>query len=219
VLGIGDNLLPRDPPDPSLFAGNAAVVLEWSRPDDVTLLYPGFPLDHLDPGLRFALARTNALATYESLVWSKVSSVQKRLTSSESGGPRNQFGLVSDMQELASTFARDDQGALETWRGKWRHSAWFREIRSLAEQRRAKLAIVVMPMPSAYRAAVTSAAAGTPEAEYREWLHADLSAHGDLLIDLRALLDDSRFGDGLHVDAEGASLFSETLGRALREVL
>jgi hypothetical protein len=210
VLGAG-LLLPSRPMDPSEMVGNVAIDLDWSRASDVESFFPGFPVDALDPGLRFSIARTNALQTYASLVWARVQIAQSRLAG-ETRGPANRFGLVSDMRALAATFAEDAATRLEREKDHWSASRWFEAIDALARAEGTTVLVVQVPMATTYRRAVDE----TPIwRDYAAWLAADLARRGDAYIDLSASVDDARFADGVHVDEEGARTFSDALGRAI----
>jgi hypothetical protein len=216
VLGVG-LLLPGDSVDPSQMVGNAALELAWSNAADVATFFPGFPLRDFDPGVRFSIERTNAMQSYASLIWAKVQGVQTWLTSGQDGvGPSNKFGLLDDMNKLAETFARDAGARLERWQGDWRESSWFEYVDQTVRQRGAKLVVVHVPMNSAYRRRVNDTQLW---GSYSAWLAKDLAKRGDAFVDLSASVDDARFGDGVHVDRDGAALFSRALGQAVRSAV
>jgi len=210
VLGAGP-ILPMEPVDPSKMVGNMAVELAWSRAQDVGAFFPGFPLRSLDPGLRFSIERTNAIETYASLVWEKMQPWQARLAGS-SVGASNRFGLVEDMRRLVDGFAVDALERLERWSDAWSEGPWFDAIDATARATGAALVVVHVPMPAVYRRRVND----TPLwRAYQAWLSADLRKRGDRYIDMSASIDDSLFEDGVHLDAEGARLFSRQLGKAM----
>ena len=212
VLGAGV-LLPAEPVDPSQMVGNAAVELAWASATDVTNFFPGFPFREIDAGLRFSIERTNAMQSYASLIWAKVQNVQAGLTGGQERiGPANRFGLVQDMNKLADAFATDATQRLERWAGDWRESSWFEHIDWLVQQHGAKLVVVHIPMNSAYRQRVNQTELW---GSYSAWLAKDLTQRGDAYVDLSASVDDGHFGDGVHVDHEGAQVFSRALGRAI----
>lgn len=66
-------------------------------------------------------------------------------------------------------------------------------------------------MRSTYRAEVLD----RPVTErYRAWLKTELAREGTPVVDMSAtpVVSDADFGDGLHLDAEGAKRFSRELG-------
>jgi hypothetical protein len=221
VLGeSAGSLLPDDPPDPSAFFGNRAVELEWSVPADVATYYPQFPFGQLDRGIRFSLARTNAIQTYESLVWFKVKALQERIVSGDRGGKiesRNRFGLDSDMRALLASFGSNAVTSLQAFDGRWRSSPWFNMLQSLVRQAHARLVVVEMPMASSYRAEVLDR---EDAVRYRTWLRAELEHSGDVYLDLSpSSVRDEDFADGLHLNESGARRFSAALGEALAPIL
>jgi hypothetical protein len=225
VLGESDGtLLPElAPTDPSELVGNRAAELDWSRASDVGIYYPSFPLGELDRGLRFSLARTNALETFESATWVKVNALQRRLTGTEHAEPHNRFGAVSDMLTLLGGFrdaalrslAHFDRG---DGAGDWATSPWFDMLRAIVRRSGARLLVIEVPMRSSYRAEVLA----RPEAaRYRQWLAQELARTGDLFLDFSApkSVSDPDFGDGLHLDDASAARFSSELGASLAPVL
>jgi hypothetical protein len=69
-------------------------------------------------------------------------------------------------------------------------------------------------MHSSYRSGIV----GTPAARrYEEWATRELAARSARYIDFSSLVPDERFADGLHLDQEGARLFSRAVGRALED--
>jgi hypothetical protein len=215
VLGAGP-LLPADTIDPSDMAGNAAEELAWSRAADVTDFFPNFPLRYLDPGLRFSIARTNAIQSYASLVWIKVQGVQSALIGNAPGGPANRFGLIEDMQTLARGFATAATVLLQRWAGRWRNSPWFETIRTQTRASGAVLVVVHVPVREIYRRNVNQTALWK---SYETWLRADLASHGDVYVDLSGSLDDGLLEDGVHANALGARLFSRAVGDAIAAYL
>jgi hypothetical protein len=210
VLGAGV-VLPTNPIDPAEMVGNLAVELEWSRPSDVGAFFPGFPFHALDAGLRFSIARTNALQSYASLVWAKVQGAQSGLVG-ETRGPANRFGLVSDMRALATSFAGDAHDRLEREKDHWSVGRWFESIDALARAQGSRVVVVHVPMTTTYRRAVNE----TPLwSDYAAWLATELARRGDAYVDLSASVEDDRFADGVHVNEEGARIYSNALGRAV----
>jgi hypothetical protein len=116
------------------------------------------------------------------------------------------------MNKLADAFASDATQRLDRWAGAWRESSWFESIDSLVHQHGANLVVVHIPMSSGYRQRVNQ----TEEwRSYSAWLAEDLTRRGDAYVDLSASVEDGHFGDGVHVDHEGAQVFSQALGRAI----
>jgi hypothetical protein len=204
--------LPVDAIDPSDMAGNAAEELAWSRAGDVRAFFPEFPLRDLDRGLRFSIARATALQSYASLVSAKVQGVQSTILGASNRGPANRFGLIEDMQALAGTFANGASRQLERWAGNWQEGAWFEAIRALVHAKGATLVVVHVPVRKLYRRTVNDTALWT---SYEAWFRADLAKGGDAYVDLSECLDDALLEDGVHANAEGARIFSQSLGRAI----
>jgi hypothetical protein len=215
VLGAGP-LLPVDPIDPSDMVGNGAEELAWSRAGDVRAFYPAFPISDLDRGLRFSIARATAFQSYSSLVWAKVQGAQNAMLGAPSRGPANRFGLIEDMQALADTFTRGASRQLERWAGNWQEGAWFERIRALVHAKGATLVVVHVPVRESYRRAVNDTLLWK---SYEAWLRRELAAGGDEYVDLSASLADALLEDGVHANAEGARIFSETLGTAVQPYL
>ncbi|MGH7282622.1 MAG: hypothetical protein ACRELY_13935 [Polyangiaceae bacterium] len=207
-------LLPSDPPDPAAFFGNRASELAWSGPSDVSLYYPRFPFGDFDGGIRFSLARTNSLATYESLVWVKTQALQDRLVRDHHDEPHNRFGSISDMRALLDAFRIEATTALSRWDGHWQFTPWFALLRQLVHDARARLVVLEVPMPSTYRHEVLES---EPAQRYRHWLKDELAKSGDDFLDVSAprSIGDADFSDGIHLDADGARRFSIDLGELL----
>jgi hypothetical protein len=221
VLGVsGDSLLASpDVTDPDLLVGNAAVGLSLSRGHDVFVRYPGFPLRHLDAGIRFSLNRLSALGSYKSLLWMYARRLQDRLAGRTKGaGAANQFGLVGDMADLASDF-RNRTGMrfryARTASG-WRLDPWVDRLRADLRRSGTPLVLVEVPMPADYRRAVTLSPDGRA---LRAWLAEQCAVDGGLYIDLSDALalglTDDDFPDHLHLGPEGARRFSRVLGDRL----
>lgn len=207
-------LLDQGSPDPGAFAGNRAAELAWSRPADVFTYYPDFPFGHLDKGVRFLFNRSNSISVYASPLWFKAQSLQNRLVGISVDEPRNRFGSLADMHALLGAFADESKAALTRDQTHWHLSSWFEVIRESAERVGARLVVVEVPMPSVYRDEVADSTLG---GAYEEWVASALTNAGCGHIDLSNLssLDDTRFTDGVHLDEEGARLFSEALAGAL----
>ncbi|MGD0678777.1 MAG: hypothetical protein ABSC94_25505 [Polyangiaceae bacterium] len=221
VLGeSAGSLLPYvDAPDPAdFFVGNGAAQEVWSVGSDVSLFYPGFPFRDFDRGVRFLLTRTNALQTYDSLVWVKAKELQERFVRHGVVEPRNRFGTISDMRALVESFRASAMRALRRYDARWRTSPWFDMVRAIARGRGVPLVVVEVPMPSAYRDRVLASPEGI---RYRDWLRTRLSDSGDFFIDLSApsSIGDESFSDGVHLDESGARAFSMDLGQALAPIL
>jgi hypothetical protein len=224
----GDGVLePVRPVDVADLVGNPAVVVALSRPSDVFVHYPGFPLRHLDPGLRFLFARSCALETYRSLVWVRVQALQDRLVTrpgtAREAGEAGRFGRAGDMAMFEGDLLTR---ALERFRlarapgGGWRLGPWFQRLRDDLRRTGTPLILVEMPMPENYRRLVTL----TPEGrDVRRWLAGLVAADGGLFLDLSdpdALgLSDRDFPDHLHLSRQGAARFSEALGDHLAAFL
>jgi hypothetical protein len=221
VIGkVADSLLDPSPtPDPQQMVGNNAIQLIWSRPSDVFVEYPGFPVASVgafDSGFRFLIARATAIGRYQSLFWVRVQRAQDLLV----GAPaqtHNRFGAVADMGQLEGdlrgkalgTMARS--AALPAQLGLGR---WFTRLVALLADARIPFVLVELPMPSAYRRAVSE----TPEAlAYQRWLLGQIGAFNGTLIDLGQppWIDDAYFADPLHLNQAGAQKLSSDLGERL----
>jgi hypothetical protein len=216
VLGESPgSLLPYTAPvDPADLFGNRAAEVAWSEASDVRRFYPDFPFAELDRGIRFTLARTNALMTYESAAWIKAKGLQDKLAAGGPAAPRNRFGAVSDMNALLGDFRSAALRGLAAYDGRWEDNAWFVVLRDLVRRSGARLVVLEVPMRSAYRTEVLDRPVTS---RYREWLRGELAREGTPVVDMSAtpVVSDADFGDGLHLDAEGAKRFSRELGAAL----
>jgi hypothetical protein len=223
VLGTAeDTLLPPDPPlDPSAFIGNEAILLAWSEPSDVARLYPGFPLQSVrafDQGVRFAWARSTGLGTYLSLVWQPIQAYQDRLTGQARA--RNVFGALSDMEASGRRMVKEARGLLARALARpeaERLAPDFELILRTTAAAGARLAVVELPMPAAYREAVTNSPEGR---RYLTWLRDYLARRGAVLVDLThpEWLAADQFSDFVHLNERGAAAFSHDLGRAIGEL-
>jgi hypothetical protein len=220
VLGASEDTLlqPESPPDPSSFVGNEAVSLTWSEVGDVFRLYPAFPwgsVGDFDQGARFLLARSTGLGSYASLVWQKAQAAQDRLTGRTQSG--NRFGALGDMEALGRRMeatAREQLAqSLREPESHRLHSA-LTDIEARARDVRASFVLVELPMPEAYRRAVTETETGR---RYLAWLRERTSAQGGTFLDMThpAWLGPEHFADFIHLNAGGAERFSTDLGRAV----
>ncbi|MCX6108263.1 MAG: hypothetical protein NTZ90_01505 [Proteobacteria bacterium] len=222
VLGVSaGTLLPDlETVDPKDLFGNRAIELAWSRPSDVWLYYPDFPLSDLDRGLRFWITRSNALSIYASLTWIKVKTLQNALvgTGAPAAGPRERFGAQADMQVLLKSFGDVAMRKLEHFNGGWRFDPWFQQILESTRRSGSRLVLVEVPMPSAYRRDILES---TVASSYQTWLRGELQAAGVGFVDGSHPpgVEDGDFSDGLHLGGDGARHFSEQLGRLLAPVI
>jgi hypothetical protein len=227
VMGVvGDSLLePAEVLEPDTLVGNQAVVSVLSKAGDVFEHYPGFPLRHLDPGLRFSLSRLCALGAYKSLLWMKVRVFQDRVVGRVGAGSAvNEFGLVGDMADFAAALrARADdrlRAARNPVRDGWRLNPWFARLRESLRRDGVPLVLVELPMPEAYREGVTLTPAGLA---LKRWLALLASDSGGVYIDLsdgQALgLTEADFPDRLHMSPTAAKLVSAALAERLAAFL
>jgi hypothetical protein len=219
VLGASSGtLLYEDAPDPSALFGNRAAELAWSMPSDVRVYYPDFPFGDLDRGVRFLFARSNALSTYASATWIKTQNLQDLLTGNARHEPRNGFGSLTDMHALLVGFREQATAELAAWDGHWRLSPWFELARRLAHESGARLVVLEVPMPSSYRQDVLDSGAGR---RYSAWLQGELRKGGDTFVDMSSPpgIGDEDFGDGVHLNVNGARKFSANLGAKLGSLL
>jgi hypothetical protein len=223
VGNAADTLLaPEQPADPASFIGNEAVQLAWSRPSDVHILYPGFPTTNVlafDQGFRFSVARSTALGTYLSIAWQKVQVLQDRAAGLQQ--KVNTFGALADMDAYGKNLeqaARARLAKIMAGPEAERLDRSFLEIERHARAAGARLIVVELPMPPRFQRAVT----GTPEARsFRSWLAGRLSRERGILIDLSEpeWLRPEHFGDVLHLNEQGAALFSDALGHEIARFL
>jgi hypothetical protein len=218
VLGITleATLEKQLPPDDLI--GNEAVVLGWSRPADVTLVYSDFPRKHFDDGFRFLTQRAVSTTAYGSLIWNKARAFQDRLVQSGHAETRNRFGAVRDMDELAASFRHDLTERLSAYPDRVSMHPAFTAFITAAIQRRVPVLLVELPMPSAYARALS----GIPTAErLRSELKRLTSGSPSGFVDLArpAWLDDAAFEDQLHLGRDGALAFSRDLAHAIARTL
>jgi hypothetical protein len=215
VVGTGlATLLAEDHvPDPETFIGNEALVLGWSKVGDVKLFYPGFPFEDFDPGFRFLAGRSSALTAYASLGWARVQAIQNRLVDA-TAPKRNRFGLLTSMDELAASMRRAVVERLPEFPEKRGVDPWFLRLVELARAHRVPLVVVEVPMPSAYRSALSA----SPHRErVRDGIRRLVGEAGETYLTPidSSWVDDRYFDDGVHLGAEGAARFSAELSSAL----
>lgn len=221
VIGeVADSLLDPDSPlDPQEMTGNNAIHLVWSRPSDVFLQVPGFPLASVgafDMGFRFLVGRATAIGRYQSLFWVRVQGAQDRFAGGHPSSV-NRFGQIADMDHLAEEMrarAISHMERLMTAPAGPELGTWFTRLIQLFRERGLPFALVELPMRESYRHAVTE----TPQAlAYQGWLARAISPWGGTSIDLAAppWIDDSLFADALHLGKPGAKKLSEDLGSRL----
>jgi hypothetical protein len=220
VLGmVGDSLLDPPPLRPDKAVGNNAIHLTWSRLSDVAREVPDLPAGGIgawDAAFRFVVARATPIGQYQSLLWSRIQQIDRRLAGTEAAG--NRFGAISDMAQLGAQLQRSAvarlRAALTNAGPHPRYGRWFTEIQRLAASVGAKLIVVELPMPERYRQAVTDLDVA---ARYRQALARDLHAEGAVYLDFSdwARGDDDAFMDDLHLGPPGARAFSLALGVAI----
>jgi hypothetical protein len=222
ALGAAEETLlgTAEPLDPAAFIGNEAILLAWSHASDVLAFFPGFPFENVhrfDQGLRFLLARSTAFGTYLSLAWQRIQAFQDRLT----GRPLavNAFGALADMEASGRRMEAAAPPLLESALSRpepERLDPAFGAILALTRAVNARLVVVELPMPASYRQHVTNAPAGT---RYLTWLDAYLRTQGATWVNLThpPWLSPEHFADFVHLNAEGARLFSRDLGRAINQ--
>jgi len=217
VLGTTlESMLEKDAP-PETLIGNQAVVLGWSRPADVSLLYPGFPAERFDHGFRFLAMRPLATTAYGSLAWARVQALQDGIVG-KADGRANQFGLVADMQALARSLKKDVEERISGFPERVSLHPALPRLFSLAAARGVPTLLVELPMPSSYRAALERAdRAPRLRAAARELV----TRSGGTMVDLGhpIWLVDEFFDDGLHLGSDGRELFTRDLGREATRAL
>jgi hypothetical protein len=220
VLGASEDslLAGTAAPDPSALIGNEAVSLAWSEPSDVRRLYPDFPWGNLrafDQGLRFLVARSSGLGSYASLVWQKVQAEQDRVTGRARAS--NRFGALDDMEALGHRMeatAREQLSQTMQRPPSARLHPALLDIEDRARVRRIRFVLAELPMPAAYRSAVTETEAGR---RYLEWLRERTAARGGSFIDLTRPngIGPRHFADFVHLNTSGAERFSIELANAI----
>jgi hypothetical protein len=216
VFGVSEgSLLPdAEREDPSAMVGNRAVELAWSNGEERSALYPSFELESLDAQFRHRVRSATALGSFASLAWARLKTMEDGLVRLGPAGPSNQFGLLSDMQALGGSFQREALDKLARWDGRFPRSFWLDRARELARARGARVVVVAVPMPSAYRRAVNE----TPAARrFHRWLEQRERDAGERYVDLSAAVSDDQFHDGIHLAAPGAATFSTRLAAALSD--
>jgi hypothetical protein len=198
---------------PDDMIGNEALVLGWSRPSDVTLVYSDFPRRQFDDGFRFLTSRALATTAYGSLIWSKVRNAQDRLVHRNPGGARNEFGAVEDMNELAAAFRQNLSDRLNAYPARVSVHPALVAVTTTARAHGVPILLVELPMPSAYAHAL----AALPNAER---LRVELkrltgSATGYADLSRPTWLSDAAFDDPLHLRRDAAVFFSRDLATSV----
>jgi hypothetical protein len=202
---------------PDDLIGNEALVLGWSRPSDVSLIYSDFPRRHFDEGFRFLTSRALGTTAYGSLIWSKVGRAQDRLVHQGPAEARNQFGGLEDMSELAAAFQRNLSERLNAYPERLSvHPALAGFITS-ARSHGVPILLVELPMSSGYaRTLATLPNANRLRLELKR-LTGSASGYADL--SRPAWLSDAAFDDALHLGRDGAVWFSRDLATTIARTL
>jgi hypothetical protein len=225
VIGMaGDSLLgPQHAVRPDEMVGNQAIHLTWTKASDVFAEVPGFPTTNVatfDAGLRFLMARATSFGRYQSMVSIKTQRLARWLTGQASESV-NRFGALDDMARLEEGLRADASARIAREMASpasERLGQWFPWTATLLEHHGVPIVAVELPMPEAYRKSV----AELPQTvAYRTWLAGELHRRGGAWIDLshETWLEDRLFGDPLHLGAQGATRFSQSLGRHLASLL
>ncbi|ATB42792.1 hypothetical protein CYFUS_008271 [Cystobacter fuscus] len=174
--------------------------LAYSFPEDAAALYaPG----SWGTAWRFRAMSLLPMLAERTTIWSKVETLRKAMgawgMSSASTAPRE------DLEELTRRISRvvqEDRG----------FSAAVKELFRLAETRGVRMIVVAMPdgRPPAFHEEPASRA-------LRAYNRAKVEAAHGLYIDASQWVVERRYykADGVHLNPEGARLFSERLGREL----
>lgn len=217
ISKVEDSLIDPEVTGPRMMVGNNALHLMWSRPGDVFAEIDGFPFASVaafDDGLRFLIARGTALGRYQSLVSLRVQRLQDGLTGRDRGA-ENRFGQLSDMAALERDLRERANARLTAAAaGSGRRSSWFDRLVELLQSQGARVVVVELPMPSAYRQRISDSAAA---ADYRRAFTAGVSARGVAFVDLSRApwVEDGLFADALHLNAAGAAYLSLAVGASL----
>ncbi len=216
VLGVSEgSLLPEAArEDPASMVGNRALELTWSNGEERSALYPSWDLSSLDARFRHRTRGATALGSFASFAWLRLQALEDRLVGPGPSSSSNQFGLLSDMRALEKSFQGDALDKLARWDGRFPRSYWLDRARELAGARGARVVVVAVPMPSAYRIAVSETPAGR---RYRDWLEQSERAAAGRYVDLSATVADADFQDAIHLAPRGAIAFSTALAAALAE--
>ncbi len=218
VLGFTTDLLLAEPEafSPDTWYGPLTTNFLWAQPEDIDLMYPGFPLSNLDVGLRFYLNRTTHLGIYKPVLWHKWQLAQESLLFGTETGERNQFGRVEDMKELAQRFASGGRERLLRYRDGegWKLNPLFEKFRLHLKERQIPLILVELPMSEHYQREVSQSAEGRA---FRSWLRHRIESDGGLYLDFSqpAWMTDEFIPDRSHINPEGARLISRDLGEDL----
>jgi hypothetical protein len=224
VVGkVEDSLMDPDATGPAKMVGNNAIHLVWTNSRDVFAEVDGFPFASVaafDDGLRFLIARGTAFGRYQSLVSLRVQRLQDGLTGTDRG-LENRFGQLSDMAALERDLREHADARLAAATDKpGVRSSWFDRLVDMLHSRGTRVAVVEIPMPSAYRQSIS---ASVQAGAYRRWFTDHLRTRGVVYIDLALAPwvddDSSMFVDPLHLSPAGAAHFSRDLGDRLPTVV
>lgn len=203
------------PPDD--LVGNEALVLGWSRPSDVMLIYPDFPRGHFDDGFRFLTSRAFATTAYGSLLWSKVRNAQDRLVQHGPAEVRNRFGGVEDMAELAVNFRQNLSERVNAFPERIAVHAAFVAFTASARDHGVPVLVVEVPMPSVYASTLATLPNANPLRSELKRLTGSESGYADL--SRPVWLSDAAFDDPLHLGRDAATIFSRDLASAVARKL
>jgi hypothetical protein len=221
VLGTVPESLTSESAAPDAWIGNEAVVLWWSHASDARLHFPlaSTAIDPrtLDGVFRFLAYRVSSLASLRSVLWAKVQHAQDAALAREVVVAKTAFGQESDMRALGQRFVEQGFRVVESDIYAWRLSAWACDLRREVETHGARLVVVELPMPTAYRG-VRASPLGQA---LRKNLSVDFCGRSVDWLDLSNApgLTEERFSDGLHLDRVGAALVSRPLGCRVSSLL
>lgn len=222
VIGVNSSRLLNNPhePDPSSWSGSLLTNFLWARPVHFRRLYPGFPRDQLDAGLRYQLRRLTYLGSYCSLLQIRWTQARDRLFGIEDTREANRFGAIEDLKDATQVSAAQGQRALETARTRdtWRINPLFLGLLDDLQTRGITLVVVELPMHSGFRNLTSHSPSGLA---YRAWLARELASRGAAYLDFSApsWATDDHFPDFSHITPESAHTFSRQFVDALLDAL
>ncbi len=144
-------------------------------------------------------------------IWAKVELLRRSLAGvGMAAKETNRFGRAEDFAQLEvepDVFVRQCRRAVDEWA---KLSEPVAAIFKLAKERGFSLVVLAMPMPESHR---TRYYRGPEWTAYQAWLTELVREAGGSYVDASDWIGDDGFADHLHVNAEGALVFSRRLGK------
>ncbi len=164
--------------------------------------------------LKLMVAAQIPMVAYRGSIWGRVNQFRHRLSSVGVPPARaNRFGNGVDFDEwelfIQTTFGDRLTKAV---RGKRPLSPAVLATLRLAKRRREVIYFIIMPMPSRHRERFYATAEWKTYAGYVEAL---IVQEGGRFLDASTWMDDSLFGDAMHLNPSGAAEFSSRFAKYL----